>query len=222
MVARHFDPATITSAIANRVLERETWARERLSAHAGRVFVIAIGPLAAALAVDPSGMVESSPLSHGAPDLTLRLSPLDLPAFLADPRRWDRFVGSEGDPALAATLKDLAQTLPWFVEQAFAKALRTDRRPAGRRRRARVAGLPGVRSRADRRRGGELRARRSRPRGARRRGAHLRRAGCGARDARRRARPAPCRRRGARHARARALTVPLARDRGPACAGSPT
>lgn len=123
MVARHFDPATITSAIANRVLERETWARERLSAHAGRVFVIAIGPLAAALAVDPSGMVESSPLSHGAPDLTLRLSPLDLPAFLADPRRWDRFVGSEGDPALAATLKDLAQTLPWFVEQAFAKAL---------------------------------------------------------------------------------------------------
>ncbi len=123
MAATRFNPAAIPGAIANRVLERETWARQRLSAHAGRMFVIAVGPLATALAVDASGMVESAPLSRGAPDLTLRLSPLDLPAFLADPRRWDRFVAAEGDPALAATLKDLAQTLPWFVEHAFAKAL---------------------------------------------------------------------------------------------------
>jgi ubiquinone biosynthesis protein UbiJ len=118
-----FDPAAIPTAIANHVLDRETWARERLSAHAGRVFVITVGPLATAFAVDASGMVEAAPLSRAMPDLTLRLSPLDLPAFLAAPERWDRFVVSEGDPALAVTLKDLAQTLPWFVEQAFAKAL---------------------------------------------------------------------------------------------------
>ncbi len=123
MAAKRLNPAAIGSAIANRVLEGETWARQRLSAHAGRMFVIAVGPVATALAVDASGMVEPGRLSDGAPDLTLGLSPLELPAFLADPRRWDRFVASEGDPALAATLKDLAQTLPWFVERAFAQAL---------------------------------------------------------------------------------------------------
>jgi ubiquinone biosynthesis protein UbiJ len=32
-------------------------------------------------------------------------------------------VTANGAPALAATLRDLALTLPWFVEQAFAKAL---------------------------------------------------------------------------------------------------
>jgi ubiquinone biosynthesis protein UbiJ len=117
------DPASIPGAIANRVLERETWARQRLSAHAGRVFVIAVGPVATALAVDASGLVESTPLSGRAPDLTLTVSPLDLPAFLAEPARWDRYVTHHGDPALAATLKELAQTLPWFIEQAFAKAL---------------------------------------------------------------------------------------------------
>jgi len=117
------DPAAFPGAIVNRVLEHEAWARQRLSMHAGRVFVIAVGPVATALAVDASGLVESTPLSARAPDLTLTLSPLDLPAFLAEPTRWDRYVTHDGDPALAATLKELAQTLPWFIEQAFAKAL---------------------------------------------------------------------------------------------------
>jgi ubiquinone biosynthesis protein UbiJ len=117
------DPADLPGAIANRFLERETWARQRLSAHAGRGFVLAVGPVATALAVDASGMVQSTLLSGRATDLTLAVSPLDLPAFLAEPARWDRYVESRGDPALAATLKELAQTLPWFVEQAFAKAL---------------------------------------------------------------------------------------------------
>lgn len=117
------DPAAIPGAIVNRVLERETWALQRLSAHAGRVFVIAVGPVATAFAVDASGRVESTPLSGRAADLTLNVSPFDLPSFLADPARWDKFIAADGDPALAATLKELAQTLPWFVEHAFAKAL---------------------------------------------------------------------------------------------------
>ena len=46
-----------------------------------------------------------------------------MPAFLAEPTRWDALVTADGDPALAATLKGLAETLPWFVERAFAEAL---------------------------------------------------------------------------------------------------
>lgn len=117
------DPAAIPGAIANRMLEREAWARQRLVAHAGRVFMIAIGPASTAFAIDETGRLSSSAPSGGVTDLVVRLSPLDLPAFLANPARWDRYVKCDGDPALAATLKDLAPTMPWLVEQAFAKVM---------------------------------------------------------------------------------------------------
>jgi ubiquinone biosynthesis protein UbiJ len=73
--------------------------------------------------IDDSGSIQSIQGAHAAPDLTLAISPFALPAFLADPKRWDALVAAEGDAALAATLKGLAETLPWFVERAFAEAL---------------------------------------------------------------------------------------------------
>jgi ubiquinone biosynthesis protein UbiJ len=111
------DPAI---GLANRVLEREDWARERLSAHAGRTVRMVCGPMASTLAIAPSGMLSPS---QSAADLTLSISPLRLPTLLAHPERWTELVAVEGDAALAATLADLARTLPWFVEQAFASAL---------------------------------------------------------------------------------------------------
>ena len=117
------DPAAFPSALANRVLEREAWARTQLAVHAGRVFVVAIGPSATAMRIDPTGMVESIPLSGSTADLRLTLSAFRAPAFLADPTRWDELIVADGDPALAATLKELARTLPWFVEHAFARVL---------------------------------------------------------------------------------------------------
>jgi ubiquinone biosynthesis protein UbiJ len=118
-----FDPASIPPALANRVLEREAWAHTCLAAHAGRVVVVAVGPFAAAMRIDAAGKLEAASMPAMAPDLRLTLSPLALPSFLADPRRWDEFVTAEGDTALAATLKGLAETLPWFVERAFADIL---------------------------------------------------------------------------------------------------
>jgi ubiquinone biosynthesis protein UbiJ len=117
------DPSAIPGEVANRLLEREAWARQRLAAHAGRSFALAIGPVATKFVIDASGQFDSSLAGSSPPDLTLRLSPFDVPAFLADPSRWDRFVAAEGDGALAATLKELAPTLPWFVERVFATAL---------------------------------------------------------------------------------------------------
>jgi ubiquinone biosynthesis accessory factor UbiJ len=114
---RAIDPAI---GLANRVLEREDWARERLSAHAGRTVRITCGPLVSTLAIAPSGMLFPA---QDAPDLTLSISPLRVPTLLAHPERWTDLVTADGDAALAATLADLAQTLPWFVEQAFASAL---------------------------------------------------------------------------------------------------
>jgi len=123
MMRPRLDPSAIPGAIASRMLEREAWARQRLAAHAGRVFVITAGPAASAFTIDETGSVASTLPADRAPDLTLRLSPLDLPALLSDPARWERYVAAEGDAALSATLKDLAPTLPWLVEQALAKML---------------------------------------------------------------------------------------------------
>jgi len=119
----NFDPIAIPGTLANRVLDREAWVRQRLAAHAGRSFIVAVGPAASAFAIDEAGRVASTLAGNATPDLRLTVSPLDLPAFLADPTRWDRYVSAEGDSALASTLKELAPTLPWFVEQAFAQAL---------------------------------------------------------------------------------------------------
>ena len=118
-----FDPAALPAALANRVLGREAWARTCLAAHAGRVFAVAVGPIVTSMRVDEAGAIAAAPHRDGPPDLTLTISPLAVPSLLAEPTRWDEFVAVDGDPALAATLKGLAETLPWFVERALAGAL---------------------------------------------------------------------------------------------------
>jgi ubiquinone biosynthesis protein UbiJ len=117
------DPAVLGSGIVNRLLARETWARDKLALHAGRVFGVTVGPAAANFRIAADGSLESAPLADVVPDLRLGVSPLRLPSFLADPRQWSEYVVEDGDAELGGTLKELAQTLPWFIEQAFAEAL---------------------------------------------------------------------------------------------------
>lgn len=105
--------------IANRALERERWAREKLAGYAGRAVCVNIGPVGRAFAIDADGRLHDS---EAAPDLKLSISALRLPALLAQPERWSELVNAEGDRALAATLSELALTLPWFVEQMLANA----------------------------------------------------------------------------------------------------
>jgi len=111
------------NAAVNRILKDEPWARDRLAAHAGRVFTVRVGPVVTCFRVDASGRLESAPLAGATPDLVLSLSPLNVPAFLADPGRWNELVTEDGDVELGGTLKELAQTLPWFVEKLCARTL---------------------------------------------------------------------------------------------------
>jgi ubiquinone biosynthesis accessory factor UbiJ len=106
-------------AMANGALEREHWARARLAAHAGRAVRVQIGLASQAFAIDADGWLHAS---EAAPDLKLTIPVLRLPALLAQPERWSDWVAAEGDAALAATLRELALTLPWFVEELCAKA----------------------------------------------------------------------------------------------------
>ena len=117
------DPASaLGEGLANRLIRDEDWAREKLVAHAGRSFSLRSGPLSTAFAIRADGEIEALPARTGPADAELVVSPLDVPALLSDPTRWDAFVTATGEPALTATLRDLATTLPWFVERGFASA----------------------------------------------------------------------------------------------------
>ncbi len=117
MTARSLDPAL---ALANRALEHEAWARDRLAVHAGKKLRIRMGPASATLEIGDGGKLVRS---DAAPDLTLTISPLRVPPLLARPERFSELVEADGDPELSATLADLAITLPWWVEQTFARVL---------------------------------------------------------------------------------------------------
>ncbi|MFI4924697.1 MAG: hypothetical protein ACHQJ7_06080 [Vicinamibacteria bacterium] len=113
-------PEALAAEAANRALHGETWARDQLAAHAGRVVAVVSGPLAAAFTIQDDGTFSAAPAGAVA-DLTLTVSPLALPALAAEPSRWRESVRADGDQALAATLESIAQTFPWFVERAFAR-----------------------------------------------------------------------------------------------------
>jgi ubiquinone biosynthesis protein UbiJ len=116
------DPAAVPARLANRILEQEGWAREKLAPFTGRVFSLAVGLVTTRFRIADGGTLETADAAVPA-DLALILSPLSVPAFLANPARWNEFVREEGDAELGGALKELARTLPWFVEAALAKAL---------------------------------------------------------------------------------------------------
>jgi ubiquinone biosynthesis protein UbiJ len=116
------DPGEAPARLANRVIESQDWARATLAPLSGRSFSLAVGPLRAAWSVQEGGTLAAA-TSAATLQLQLTLSPLSVPSFLADPTRWNEFVQEEGDPELGGALKELARTLPWFVEETFAKAL---------------------------------------------------------------------------------------------------
>ena len=113
-------PDALSARAFNRGLDRAPWAVERLVAHAGRSFAIGMGPFVTTFRIGADGRLEPAPPAT-APDLRLGFSPTTLPSFLADPKRWNEFVTEEGDVALGGTLKELAQTLPWLVEDTFGR-----------------------------------------------------------------------------------------------------
>ena len=116
------DPVSaLGERVANGLIENEDWAREKLRAHAGRSFLVRSGPIATAFLIRVDGTLEALPARGTTADTELRLSPLDVPTLLAHPDRWDALVTTTGDVALTATLRELATTLPWFVERGFAK-----------------------------------------------------------------------------------------------------
>ena len=106
----------------NRALESESWAREKLAAHAGRTVRLVVGPMSRTSAIDADGRLGPG---HAAPDLTLTISPLRLPALVARPERWSALVAALG-PIAGQQIADAGRrllALPEYVAQRFGDSL---------------------------------------------------------------------------------------------------
>lgn len=128
------------ASAANRILDRERWARERLAPFAGRVVEAACGPSRTRLRIEPTGHVvaTSDPV-----DVSLRLSPLNAGSFLAEPARFSELVEVSGEAELGATIGELATALPWIVEDVMVRVAGPFAGPAIARMGKRALELPG-------------------------------------------------------------------------------
>lgn len=103
-------------AFVNHLLDAEPWAREKLAPFAGKRVRVKLAPLPdLAFAVMPEGRLESA--AAGEPDLTVTISPADLPRLLQGDDAVLRSIAFTGDAELAAALQYLAKHLRWEFEE---------------------------------------------------------------------------------------------------------
>jgi ubiquinone biosynthesis protein UbiJ len=106
----------LSARAVNRALAGEDALRGKLAAHAGATFRVAGGPARADFTIDAEGALHQA-AADAVPVVALTIRARDVPALLADPSRFATLVRADGDATLAATLGDLAATMPWFVER---------------------------------------------------------------------------------------------------------
>lgn len=115
--------ATLESPLVlalNRLLEAESWARERLAPFAGETVELRAPPLPALR----FAIVEGGRLAPGAAaSLTLTLTPESLPALARGEEHFMRSVGIEGNAQLAQEVLYLARHLRWDAEEDLSKLM---------------------------------------------------------------------------------------------------
>ena len=107
MVDQWINQASV--AVLNRMLGRETWAREKLAPFAGRVVRFEASPFAMQWSVAEGGTL--TPSSEGEPSVTIALALSSLPFALLDPPAATRDVRLQGDAEFAQALSFVLQNL---------------------------------------------------------------------------------------------------------------
>lgn len=107
-----------TAAFAlNRLLARETFARERLRPFAGEHVLLRSPPWPdLMLAITADGLVEA-PLQGHSPDLVVTVKAAAVPLLLAGNERGLREASIEGNEELAQAVRFLAANLRWDMEE---------------------------------------------------------------------------------------------------------
>jgi len=112
-------PYPLLIQLLNALLARETWARERLRPHAGKVVRLVLGSVDISLEISSGGGIQAT--RQAEPNVVLTMAAQDLPRMLrADTHERMQAVRIEGEAALAHVVADLARDLRWDVEDDLA------------------------------------------------------------------------------------------------------
>lgn len=104
----------------NHLLARESWARDKLIAHAGKVARFDAGVAAANLKVAPDGMLQAAAGDESA-NVTIHAKWSDLPMIAQNRERAFSYVKIQGDADFANTISQLGQSLRWEAEEDLSK-----------------------------------------------------------------------------------------------------
>jgi ubiquinone biosynthesis protein UbiJ len=112
-------PYPLLIQLLNALLARESWARERLRPHAGKVVRLVLGSVEISLEIASGGGIQAA--RQAEPNVVLTMAAQDLPRMLrADTHERMQAVRIEGEAALAHVVADLARDLRWDVEDDLA------------------------------------------------------------------------------------------------------
>ena len=115
-----FEPLALP--VLNRLLRANTWALDRLRAHAGKTALLECPPFALRLAVLDSGELASA-AAEAANDVTIRATPpLLLRLAARDETAWSEAQVS-GDVELAAAIDYVRRNLRWDFEEALSRVI---------------------------------------------------------------------------------------------------
>lgn len=107
-------------AAINHLLTQESWARDKLVVHSGKVACLDAGLATLTWKVGPDGLLE--PAAAGQrPDVTIHIQLSDLPLALQNRERLFSYVKVAGDADFANTISQLSQSLRWDVEEDLSK-----------------------------------------------------------------------------------------------------
>jgi ubiquinone biosynthesis protein UbiJ len=109
-------------AFANHLLESASWARDKLSLHAGKTALFDVFPVRLAFSVAADGRLQPSP-PEASPAVTIRLTHLTLIEVLADGEEAWRKAEVVGDTDFAAVISQVASNLRWDVEEDLSRVI---------------------------------------------------------------------------------------------------
>lgn len=107
-------------ALLNRLLARETWARDKLAPYAGRIARFQALPFVLSLAVAEGGTFA---VGEGQPSVTVTVDPASAPQALVDPQALLRNVRLTGDAEFAQALSQVLQNLRPEPEEELARII---------------------------------------------------------------------------------------------------
>ncbi|WP_136413260.1 sterol-binding protein [Herbaspirillum sp. ST 5-3] len=114
--------SSTTSAAINHLLVRETWARDKLVKHAGKVAFFDAGLAGIRLKVMADGMVQAAGVEEPV-NVTIRVKLSDLPLIMQHREHAFSYVQIEGDADFANTISQLSDSLRWEAEEDLSRLI---------------------------------------------------------------------------------------------------